>query len=134
MTGSSDLTVAEAFNRISEHFGNPPVMDKTLFNATGVALKAEMGKIITHPQNRRSELVAAGELQIHKEGLRVMGQERELWSVGFEELKAISVEIGNKLHFRINGQLYQIEIKGESRLKWDHFLRQWRSHLVGKPY
>jgi 1-acyl-sn-glycerol-3-phosphate acyltransferase len=134
LSGTSELTVAEAFDLISAHFGRPPMMDKALFNASGVVLQAEMGKVIAHPQNGKSELVAAGLLQIHSNGLRILGQEREIWSTAFSELGAISVEIGNRLQFRIDGMLYQVVVKGESSLKWDHFLRSWQSHLQGQPY
>jgi hypothetical protein len=42
--------------------------------------------------------------------------------------------MANLLHFRIGDRLYRLVIPGDSPLKWDHFLRKWRLHVVGAEH
>lgn len=135
MTGTSEQTVADAFRAIEVHFGAPPVADRADFDRTGIALRATGGKLfVVPPHDRKGELIAQGEYQILSSGLRIVQDETVLWESSFESIKAISVEMANLLHFRIDGVLHRVVIPGDSPLKWDHFLRKWRRHVVGAEH
>jgi 1-acyl-sn-glycerol-3-phosphate acyltransferase len=135
LTGPTTLSVADAFRAIEAHFGAPPVVDRAHFDDTQVALRAPGGKLLVIPQDHSERtLLAEGEYQIHATGLRIVDGETVLWEAPFESIKAISVEMANLLHFRIDGVLHRVVLPGESPLKWDHFLRKWRLHAVGAEH
>ena len=136
LTGPSVLSVADAFRAIEAHFGSPPIADQARFDDAQVALSAPGGKLFVIPRDRnKGELAAEGEYQIHSQGLRIVDDKGTvLWEAAFESIKAISVEMANLLHFRIDGVLHRVVLPEESPLKWDHFLRKWRLHVVGAEH
>lgn len=135
LTGPTTMSVADAFRVIEAHFGAPPVADRPHFDDTGVALRAPGGKLFVLPRDRSDrQLTAEGEYQIHATGLRIVDGDKVVWEAPFEAIKAISVEMANLLHFRIDGVLHRVVLPNESPLKWDHFLRKWRLHTVGAEH
>ena len=132
MTGTTQQSVADAFRSIEAHFGVPPVADQARFEESGIALRAAGGRLLVLPPgDRKGRLEAEGEYQIHRTGLRVVDGDTVLWEAPFESIRAISIEMANLLHFRIDGVLHRVVIPDESPLKWDHFLRKWRLHVAG---
>jgi len=135
MSGTTEQSVADAFRAIEAHFGAPPVADRAHFDETGVALRGAGGELLeVPPHDRKGVLKCKGEYQIHTSGLRIVDGDTVLWQASFESIKAISVEMANLLHFRIDGTLHRVVLPEESPLKWDHFLRKWRRHEVGSEH
>jgi 1-acyl-sn-glycerol-3-phosphate acyltransferase len=135
LTGTTEMSVADAFRIIAGHLGAPPIADRVRFEESRVALSSESGELFMVPRDSNNrELVAAGQFQIHETGLRIVDDDTVRWEAPFEAIKGISVEMANLLHFRVEGVLYRVIIPGESPLKWDHFLRKWRLHVVGAEH
>ena len=131
LRGHSEMSVADAFRKIEGHFSVPPVENAERFETSGVALEAEKGQVLLIPRGKKPTVFAEGRLQLHCEGIRVVGDSGLVWSASYEEIRGISVEIGNMLHFRMEEKLIRLRPEGHSSLKWDHFLRKWRRHVVG---
>jgi 1-acyl-sn-glycerol-3-phosphate acyltransferase len=132
MQGTNTFPVTKAFDKLNEHFGCPPVADRHAFEETGVALKAEYGKLLFLPRGSKiRQIEAEGRFEIHTDGLRIIRDDGSQWSSTFSEMTGISVEIASLLHFRIGDKLFRVVTPNHSPLKWDHFLRLWRQHSVG---
>lgn len=129
----SKTSVADAFRAIEAHYTIPPVADAERLQATGIALETPQAEILFIPRGEKPQIIASGKLQIHREGLRVIGENGSaIWSESFSDIRGVSVEIGNKLHFRMGEKLFRVNLFQESPLKWDFFLRKWRLHRVGE--
>ena len=119
--GPETLRVDEAFDRIAEQIGSPPVACKTTLSERGVALAAQQGKLSHLVRGEPSKVVASGPVALGPEGLSI-GE--RAFPLG--ELQAVSVEVANRLTFRDSeGSLFRLDVDGESPLKWAHFLRGW---------
>lgn len=130
--GHSEISVADAFRAIENHYTVPPVEDATVLEASGVALEASFAELLFIPRGGKPKNIASGRLVLHRDGLRVVGEAGDvLWSASLEEIKGISIEVANMLHFRMGEKLFRVNVPGHSPLKWDYFLRKWRLHLVG---
>ena len=127
-----ELTVKEAFERIKIHFQDPPVADSS-YEETGIALSADLAQVISSRKGQK-ELVAAGKIQLSKEGLVIHGQDNTLWDAPWSSLKGISVELGNRLLFRRDGVSFELKLEHDSPLKWDHFMRRWRNFVTGSEH
>jgi 1-acyl-sn-glycerol-3-phosphate acyltransferase len=136
LNGERTLSVADAFRELESHFGMPPIEHRERFEESEVALTGAEAALFQIPQGTNETVaVASGEVQLHSGGLRMMDDSGvEVWSASFDILKAISVEWGNLLHFRIDGQLYRLIVPADSPLKWDYFLCKWREHVVGSSH
>lgn len=135
MSGASDVSVADAFRIIEAHFGSPPVAVSEDYETDGVALLAPEGQLLYIPRDKkRPEVEAEGAIQVHRDGFRVVEGTRVIWEASYDTIRGISVEMANLLHFRIGDRLYRLVIPGDSPLKWDHFLRKWRLHVVGAEH
>ncbi|MFT5680975.1 MAG: 1-acyl-sn-glycerol-3-phosphate acyltransferase [Myxococcota bacterium] len=135
LNGATTMTVAEAFHRIDDHYGPAPVADAAVHAQSGAALQAAAGTLHRVPRGKApNELVASGRMEIHADSFRVYTDGELVWQAKLEDLRGISVEIANLLHFRVDGVLYRITIPDESPLKWDHFLRRWRRETVGSEH
>jgi 1-acyl-sn-glycerol-3-phosphate acyltransferase len=133
LRGHSEVSVADAFRAIEAHYVIPPVADAETFATHGIAMSAPSVELLLIPRGGKPKLLAAGRLELHAEGLRVMGDSSEqVWAAAFEDIRGISVEIGNMLHFRMGEELFRVSVADESPLKWDFFLRKWRQYAVGE--
>ncbi|HJN74619.1 MAG TPA: lysophospholipid acyltransferase family protein [Myxococcota bacterium] len=116
-------TVAKAYDRIIEHFGELPTVDSDRFVDTGVALEADRLRVLR---------VDGTELYDEAEGAAMLSNSRLVvgeWFLPLKDLKAISIELGNKLQLRCADTLYQLET--DSPLKWEHFLTA--HHAASRP-
>lgn len=133
--GEEDWSVADAFRRIENHFGMPPIASSDRFESEKIALENVNTKLLFIPRGKnKPEVRAEGALQIHQDGLRIMDGEEQIWQAGFKDILGISMEFGNLLHFRVDGELFRLDLGQDSPPKWDHFLRKWRMHTVGAEH
>ena len=119
------ISVADAFRKLDAHFGKPPVADPAHFEATGEALVLDEAEVLLIPRKGKPQSVARGVLKLNKDGIQVGSTGVESWSISWGEMRGISVEVGNKLHFRQEDRLYRVQAAGHSPLKLDHFFCRW---------
>ncbi len=123
-----ELTVFSAYDRMRAHFGEPPVIDAQRYEAEGILLtddQVSLGRILKGG-GTKPEPMGHGRLELCPEGLRFapQGQEPD-WTLDMAEIKAISMEFGNKLQVRTAGAVFQIDPKITTRIQWADFLRPW---------
>ena len=127
MIGTATWTVREAFDRISLHFGERPVVNQQIFDAEGISLHCEKSTILRRSDSTKKMTTRIkGTLTLTEKGLEV-NNENEQWQVPHEEITAISVEIANLLQFRIDGVVHRMVTPSQSSLMWAFFLRGWQS-------
>jgi 1-acyl-sn-glycerol-3-phosphate acyltransferase len=102
MNGADPLSVHEAFDRLENHFGDADLAGR------GCLLRVK---------GRKSTVLGEGEAALTDGGLRVGDTLLPL-----DELRAVSVEVQNRLTFRRDGELLELIPEGQSTLKWGHFL------------
>ena len=102
MRGDTTLFVHEAHDRIAEHFGD--------HDLSGQAR-------LVRVKGRGHEPLDEGAATLTAEGLQV-GQTL----LPLRELRAVSVEVQNRLTFRHGDELLELLPQGQSTLKWGHFL------------
>lgn len=129
------LTVAEAYDRISGHFGGRPVADPAYFESTGVVLREDTGQMLCAKKNGRGfALAAEGVLQLTEQDVQVVDASGEVrLSLAFTDIKAVSVEPGNKVQLRVGKDLYRMLPGRGSLLKWGFFVHTWRCTAQGLP-
>lgn len=122
--------VATAHDRLVEHFGAPPVIDRERFAREGVALETDESRLLRARDDRNGfELVAEGRLRLTADGLEVGGEHS--WQLSHAEIVAVSVELGNKVQLRTGEALFRLELSEDKVLKWGHFIHEWRCAVQG---
>ena len=126
MLGENEMTVATAFDRIAQHFGDNPKIDEDSFDKTGVALSCPEATILKrNTDTNKMETFHKGTLELTVEGLKITTP-NDVWQVPHEEITGISVEIANLLQFRIDGVAHRIVTPSQSSLLWHFFLMGWQ--------
>lgn len=128
------LSVGQATDRLTEHFGDPPVADRVRFEQDGVALEEAHGEVfhLTGP-GQPPVALAQGRLRLDREGLKVLDPNGvPCFAVPFAELNAVTIEVRNDLWLHTGGRLLKLEPQQHRTLKWMHFLRYWR-HRICTP-
>ncbi len=105
LEGASSMSVPEAYDRLVEHFGTRRIEGQV--------------RLLRLLRGTGHEPLDEGLASIDEEGLRV-GQTL----IPFSELRAVSVEVQNRLTVRRGDELLQLLPEGQSTLKWGHFLDQ----------
>ena len=126
------FTVAAAHDRLVEHFGERPVIDAEHFERDGVALETEDSRLLRAREDRNGfDAVAEGRAQLTSIGLEVGTTEPTL--LRYDEIVAVSVELGNKVQLRTKDALYRLELSADRVLEWGHFIHEWRCSVQGLP-
>ena len=131
MKGNNEtMTVREAFDKVTAYFGDKPIADTEQFSERTIALECQGSQLFTfNSETNKMVEHALGSFVITPEGFEVQHQGEVLWRVDFPDLAAISVEMANLLHFRVDGALYRMVTPNQSPLKWAYFLRSWKKSL-----
>ena len=124
-------TVAEAYAEIVAHFGDRPAVstdhpDEVLGGGTGTLYRARDG-------GRGFDVLAAGALALTTEGVRVRPEAGPPAMLAYADIRAVSVELGNKVQLRTHDGLYRLVPDGSSVLMWGHFMHAWRCAVQGLP-
>ena len=128
------FSVAEARDRVQDHFGSPPRARWEQFQMEGVALSSPDVSVGRLRRGLAPEPIGRGRLVLTREGLTLHPSHPEgapPWSLRFHDIRACSVELGNKLQLRTADDLFQVDAHGESRLKWAHFVSGWLGGEMG---
>jgi 1-acyl-sn-glycerol-3-phosphate acyltransferase len=125
------FNVAEAYERLENHFGECPIANPDRFEAEKVVLDGAKGTLLQARKGTRGfDIAAEGPLVLDDRGLRIDGSDVRL---DFADLRAISVEMGNKVQLRTETDLYRLVPEGGGVLRWGHFLHRWRCSVQGLP-
>ncbi len=121
LNGHLSWRVDQAFDRVAARFGSPPAACRDTLDRSGVALSAPDAVLLRLERGFEAVELARGQVTLGPSGLRVADQ-----AFALDAMQAVSVEVANALTFRdADGQLHQLDVQGESPLKWGHFLRGW---------
>jgi len=134
LLGKTSLTVAEAYDKIDRHFGSPPIANPEIFEEKGISLGPLACTLWFHPRKKPPEKRTQGWLHLTAKDLVIMQDDTEVYKQQLSAIRAISVEVGNRLFFRVDGDLFRIESPTDSSIKLDHFLRKWRLHITGTEF
>ena len=124
LNGEHPMRVHEAHDRITDHFGSPPVLDPNRYEEDGVVLRGlcSLHKLL---RGDDSQQLHAGEAELDAEELRIRVEDEVVWRRPLSELKAVSVEVENRLTLRHGDDLLELRPDVQSSLKWGHFLKVW---------
>ena len=128
LRGHSDTNVENAFDHIAAHYKSPPRVNEALLEEKGVALERGEMSILVKIDGKQ-DLIGTGQLQVTTQGLTLIHSAGK-WSAKFSDIEAISMELANRLFFRVSGVPHEIASHG-SRYMWAHFLRQWKAYSEG---
>lgn len=130
--GGPPRLIADVFDEMLAHFGDPPVADRERFEQDGVILEEE-AIIEIVPRRSPPEPLGRGILRLHNDRVELSDVDdgRAIWTLPFQRLKAISVEVGSLLQLRDEEALYRINPVSGTSARWYHFLSPWWS--VARP-
>lgn len=130
LEGDQPMRVHEAFDRIAEHFGSPPIADKARHDDDGIVLRGACSLHLLL-RGEGTEQLHAGEFELDAEEARIRVDGEVVWRRALTEIKAVSVEVENKLTVRSGDELMELRPDVQSSLKWGHFLRAWVDRAAG---
>ena len=120
---AQDMHIDEAHHRIVEHFGELPVLDKAHHAAQGVALEGEAELHRIHYGQVEPEPLGCGLVELLEDRLRFTDHDgHEPLQIPFEQIKAVLMQVGNKLQVRTAEDNFQIQPTIHSTNMWKHFL------------
>jgi 1-acyl-sn-glycerol-3-phosphate acyltransferase len=103
LTGATgSMTIAEAFDGIMGHFGDPPVEDPARFASEGVIAAfpgCALGRLSA--DSPRPTPITAGTLVITERAVEVRGAATVRWSVPLGSIQAAPMEMGNAVTLRV---------------------------------
>ena len=114
------FSVAEARHRLSAHFPLDAEVVCDDMHVTGV----QRGRL-------REEHVASGAARLTDEGLEVHDGDEILWTLPYTEMTAVLLQFRNALQIRTEDANYQLDPRGQSRLRWYHFLGLRTTDIAG---
>jgi 1-acyl-sn-glycerol-3-phosphate acyltransferase len=132
--GAPTLSVQQAYAALLDHFGQPPVLDRHRYESDGVIGTHPSVKVRHIPRKGERTVVAEGEMVIDEGGVRVGGApDAPAWQTSFEDLLAVSTEVGDQLFVRRRGEteggdLFRLEVGAQSTFKWGSLLQAWQRH------
>lgn len=123
--GGTPLPLADAYDALTTRFGDPPVDDAEQF-ATGRVVLAVPGCAVgrVHRDRPEPERLAAGVLRVTPDGLSV-GDGPGAWSMPFDRIRAIPMEMHNALQVRVDGEAFALDLGDTPTLRVVHFARAW---------
>ena len=126
--GGPALSVGAAYHAQLERFGVPPRGPASAGLPAGVVLQSKHGRIARVPRGGKPFTVAEGAPTLTEQALELRGPDGAVrWQAALSDMETISIEVGNRVQLRIQGELFDLDPGGESILKWGHFLLGWRS-------
>jgi 1-acyl-sn-glycerol-3-phosphate acyltransferase len=120
---AQDLHIDAAYRRVIEHFGELPVCEAERFSRDGVALEGEVEVQRIHYGKVEPEQLGCGHLELLPDCLRFTDEQGSAPLVlPFEPIKAVLMQVGNKLQIRTAEDNFQIMPTEGSTNMWKHFI------------
>jgi 1-acyl-sn-glycerol-3-phosphate acyltransferase len=124
---AQDMHIDAAYRGIIEHFGELPVLDEQHWATQGVALEGEVELHRIHYGQVEPEHLGLGHLELFGDRLRFSDHQGTApLDLPFEPIKAVLLQVGNKLQIRTPEDNFQIVPTVHSTNMWKYFLD---SHL-----
>ena len=98
------------------------IIDTDRFVRDGIALESRMVRLLDI-SGRRPKEVGFGNLQLTRDGLRLVGSSR--WFLALSEILVATVDLATDLQFRSNNGLFSAVMPRESVVKWEWFVNHW---------
>lgn len=124
--GGEPLIAGAAWRDLCARLGEQPVQDARRHAASGVVLATARGIVSRVRRGHGVDEVARGQVLLSEDRLTVRGAGGELWALKLQDMVSVSVELGNRVQLRTEDALFQLDVVGESVLKWGHFIKRWR--------
>ena len=123
--GLPDTNVRDAYRSSLASFGYPPRVGEALPAPGALIMRAAAADVQRVEKKGRSP-VSTGALCLFTDRLEVQGPSGEArFSLPLSELRALSIELGDRVQVRHGDLLYDIALGGESILRWGHFIKGW---------
>ncbi|HVH97711.1 MAG TPA: lysophospholipid acyltransferase family protein [Enhygromyxa sp.] len=117
-----DMHIDAAYRSIIEHFGELPICDHERFSRDGVALEGEVEVQRIHYGKVEPEMLGRGHLELFPDCLRFTDEQGTPLLLSFEPIKAVLMQVGNKLQIRTAEENFQIMPTESSTNMWKHFI------------
>lgn len=134
LDGAPTMTIQEAHGTLQAHFGRPAILDRQRYDRDGVIGTHPAAAVRHFPRRGERRVVARGVMTIDEGGIRVGGtSETAPWECSFENLLAVSTEVGDQIFVRRaggsdSGDLFRLEVGRQSTYKWGSLLQDWHRH------
>lgn len=119
---AKDMHIDAAYRAILEHFGELPIADPERFSEDGVALEGEVEVQRIHYGKVEPEQLGRGHLELFPDCLRFTDEHGKALLLSFEPIKAVLMQVGNKLQIRTAEDNFQIMPTESSTNMWKHFI------------
>lgn len=118
------MSVAAASEIIEQSFGNPPRVENHAQLGPDVVLQGGMCELRTMTSPKT--LLHKGKLRLTTTALQLVDDAGAVvWQEALQDLKALSIEAATLLTIRTEAGLLELDPLGESRVKWDFFVRPY---------
>lgn len=108
---TESLSIAQARVRLGEHFtADEPVACEALAVTT-----VQRGRLRRAP-------VVRGAGRLTDQGVEVLQDGRVVWSLAYTDMRAVLLQFRSVLQVRVDGANLQLDPRGQSTLRWHHFL------------
>lgn len=122
---SRDMHIDEAYRTVVEHFGELPLMDAESYSRDGIALEGQGQLQRIHYGKVEPEQLGAGDLRLYHDRLEFQPhspEHAETLVIPFAPIKAVLMQVGNKLQIRTADENIQVIPAGHSTNMWKHFI------------
>jgi 1-acyl-sn-glycerol-3-phosphate acyltransferase len=113
-------TVGQARERVDERFTADTPVECDWMDVTQV----RRGQLKAAP-------VASGRARLGTQGVEIIQDDQVLWTLSYAEMRAVLLQFRNALQVRTEDSNYQLTPRGQSTLRWHHFLALRADALVG---
>ncbi len=121
VSGERALPLAEAFDRVREHFRALSCTDPAALEREGVVVRSGSARLRDGEDVDR--VLGEGRFVLTRDRLTLDGTD---WSVPLAAMRAVSVEMRDRLQVRTAEALFELDMPEDSALKWALFLEIWR--------
>lgn len=127
---AEDIHIDEAYHRVIDQFGELPVVDPERYAAEGIALEGEVELHRILYGQVEPEPLGLGQLELHRDRLCFTANSGgEPLELPFEPIRAVLMQVGNRLQIRTAKDNFQITPTIHSTNMWKHFVdRHLRAH------
>lgn len=130
---AEDTHIDAAYRRVLAHFGELPIMGTERFATDGMALEGEVELSRIHYGQVEAEKLGLGHLQLFSDRLRFTDHGGSSLELPFEPIKAVLLQVGNKLQIRTSEDNFQIVPTLHSTIMWKHFIDRHLAKYRGEP-
>jgi 1-acyl-sn-glycerol-3-phosphate acyltransferase len=120
---ATDSTVDAAWRGLLDHFGAVPAVDRDRFAQDGLVLSAELAEVAKVERGTKEPPpLGQGRLLLFADRLVFDCPEAPL-EIPLSSVRTVIMQLGGKLHLRLEGETYQLDPKGQRKQMWAYFLR-----------